>query len=150
MAVFLFLKNWSKIIWYFVGNKAKWWISKRVFQENKARQIFRKTNISYPLIRTRAYQGIRNVRFSENLACFVFLKPVLRFARDFDTDINFWISQKILNSFSRVQIWTSDSEINGNKLEKFGSKPREVFCKKKVFLKILQISQENTCTGVTF
>ena len=27
-------------------------ISKRVFQENKARQIFRKTNISYPLIRT--------------------------------------------------------------------------------------------------
>ena len=35
--------------------------SKRVFQENKARQIFRKTNISYPLIRTRtcAYQGVR-------------------------------------------------------------------------------------------
>ena len=28
-------------------------MSKRVFQENKARQIFRKTNISYPLIRTR-------------------------------------------------------------------------------------------------
>ena len=38
---------------YFVGNKAKGRISKRVFQENKARQIFRKTNISYPLIRTR-------------------------------------------------------------------------------------------------
>ena len=36
-----------------VGNKAKGRISKRVFQENKARQIFRKTNISYPLIRTR-------------------------------------------------------------------------------------------------
>ena len=35
-----------------VGNKAKGRISKRVFQENKARQIFRKTNISYPLIRT--------------------------------------------------------------------------------------------------
>ena len=46
-----------------VGNKAKGQISKRVFQENKARQIFRKTNISYPLIRTRmcAYQGVRNV-----------------------------------------------------------------------------------------
>ena len=28
-----------------VGNKAKGRISKRVFQENKARQIFRKTNI---------------------------------------------------------------------------------------------------------
>ena len=36
----------------FVGNKAKGSISKRVFQENKARQIFRKTNISYSLIRT--------------------------------------------------------------------------------------------------
>ena len=33
-------------------------------------------NISYPLIRTRmcAYQGVRNVCFSENLACFVFVK----------------------------------------------------------------------------
>ena len=40
----------------FVGNKAKnkakGWISKQVFQENKAHQIFQKTNISYPLIRT--------------------------------------------------------------------------------------------------
>ena len=35
-----------------------------------------KINISYPLIRTFtcAYQGVRNVRFSENLSCFVFLK----------------------------------------------------------------------------
>ena len=43
---------------------------------NKARQIFRKTNISYTLVCTRkcAYQGVRNVYFSENLACFVFLK----------------------------------------------------------------------------
>ena len=38
-----------------VGNKAKGRISKRVFQENKASLIFRKTNISYhSLIRTRA------------------------------------------------------------------------------------------------
>ena len=29
----------------------------KVFQENKAHQIFRKTNISYPLIRIRKYQG---------------------------------------------------------------------------------------------
>ena len=51
-------------------------ISKRVFQEDKARQIFWKTNISYPLIRTRtcAYKEVRNVRFSESLACFFFLK----------------------------------------------------------------------------
>ena len=53
----------------FFGNKAK----RRILKENKARRIFRKTNI-YPLIRTRTYQGVRNVRFSENLACFVFLK----------------------------------------------------------------------------
>ena len=58
------------------GNKAKGRISKRLFQESKARQIFRKTNISYPLIRTRTcvYQGVRNVRLSENLVCFVFLQ----------------------------------------------------------------------------
>ena len=58
-----------------VGNRAKGRISKRVSQENKARQIFRKTIISYPLIRTRslAYQGVRNVCFSENLTCFVFM-----------------------------------------------------------------------------
>ena len=36
-----------------VGNKAKRRISKRVFQENKARQIFHKENISYPLIQIR-------------------------------------------------------------------------------------------------
>ena len=39
-------------ICHFVGNKAKGQISKRVFQENKPRQIFRKTNISYSLKRT--------------------------------------------------------------------------------------------------
>ena len=42
----------------FIGNKAKGRISKPVLQENKTRKIFRK----------------KNVRFSENLACFVFLK----------------------------------------------------------------------------
>ena len=36
-----------------IGNKAKGRISKRVLQENKARPIFQKTNISYSLIRTR-------------------------------------------------------------------------------------------------
>ena len=59
-----------------VGNKAKGQISKRVFQENKARHIFRKTNISYPLIHTRTctYHWVGNVRVSENLTRFVFLK----------------------------------------------------------------------------
>ena len=39
----------------FIGNNAKGRISKRVFQENRARQIFRKINISYPLIRRRTH-----------------------------------------------------------------------------------------------
>ena len=61
---------------HFVSNTAKGRTSKRVFELNKALQIFRKTDISYPLIRTRtcAYQGIRNFHFSENLECFDFLK----------------------------------------------------------------------------
>ena len=42
-----------------VGNKAKGRISERVFQENKAHQIFRKTNISYTLIRSRPFSGGR-------------------------------------------------------------------------------------------
>ena len=67
------------IIWiiHFFGNKGKGRTSKRRYQGNKARQNFRKTNISYPLIRTPtcAYQGVGNVRFSENLPCFVFLLP---------------------------------------------------------------------------
>ena len=47
-----------------------------MFQESKARQNLRKTNISYPLIPTRtcAYQEVRNVCFSEILVCFAFLK----------------------------------------------------------------------------
>ena len=46
----IFLPN---ICILFSGNKAKGRISKQVFQENKARQIFRKKKIFYPLIRTR-------------------------------------------------------------------------------------------------
>ena len=59
----------------FVGNTAKGRISKRVLQESKARQIFQKMNISYPLRHTRAcaYRGVRNVRFSENMVHLVFL-----------------------------------------------------------------------------
>ena len=39
----------------FIGNKAKERFSKWAFQEN---QIFRKTIISYPLVRTRTYKKI--------------------------------------------------------------------------------------------
>ena len=72
--VLLAIFDWRHLKWCteFVGNKVKGRISKRLFQENKARQIFRKTNISCPLIRTP--QRVGDVRFSKNLACFVFLK----------------------------------------------------------------------------
>ena len=55
-------------------------LKRGVSKKNKARQIFQKTNISYPLIRTStcAYQGVRNVRFSENLTCLVFFKHPFR------------------------------------------------------------------------
>ena len=67
----LTIYSWS----HNVGSKARGKTSKQALQGNKAGQIFQETNISYPLICTRtcSYQGLRNVRFSENLVCFVFL-----------------------------------------------------------------------------
>ena len=53
------------------GNNAKGRISKSMFQQNKARQIFRKTSTSYPLIRTR------KCSFFGKLFSFVFLKHQL-------------------------------------------------------------------------
>ena len=62
----------------FVGNKANGWISKRVFQENKAYQIFRQTNISYPLIRCVS-GGKKFLFFGKfDVPCFL-EKSVLRF-----------------------------------------------------------------------
>ena len=54
--------------------KKKRRISKRCLQE-KTCQIFRKTSISYPLIRTCTcvFHGVRNVSFSEDMTCFVSL-----------------------------------------------------------------------------
>ena len=54
MKIFLqYCKKNEKNELLIVGSKARGQISKRVLQENKASQIFRKTNISNPLIRTR-------------------------------------------------------------------------------------------------
>ena len=47
----------------FVANKAKGRITKRVLQVNKARSIFRKTNVSYPLI--HASKRIRGFKFGK-------------------------------------------------------------------------------------
>ena len=68
---------------YFVGNKAKGRISKPLFQENKAHQVFQKTNISYPLIRTHVYvSGGKKCSFFGKFGVLFFLleTPVLKFA----------------------------------------------------------------------
>ena len=47
----------------------------QIWKKTKHTNIFRKRNVFYPLIiPTCTYQWVRNIRFSENLACFVFLK----------------------------------------------------------------------------
>ena len=56
---------------------------KRVLQENKVRQMspYNKHFLPpYIRIHPCAYQGMRNVLFSENFTCFVFLEHVLSFA----------------------------------------------------------------------
>ena len=86
----------------FVGNKAKGRISKRVFQENKARQIFRKTNISYHLIGTHTcvYQRVRNVCFSEKSDVLCFLEnpfwnsPFCRTTEDIPVALNPAVTQR--------------------------------------------------------
>ena len=63
---------------YYVGNKAKGRISKRVFQEKKARQISEKRTFLTPwYAHVRMCSGGKKCSFLENLACFVFLKHLL-------------------------------------------------------------------------
>ena len=63
----------------FAGNKAKGPISEWIFQENKARQIFRKMNISYPLV---CVSGSKKCSLFEKFGVLCFLEtPVLRFVR---------------------------------------------------------------------
>ena len=98
------MKCWG-ISMNFVGNKAKVRISKRVLQENKARQISRKTNISYPLIRT-CVTGFRNFSFLEDFA------KILE-------DYTKWITpQKI--SYSKILFWL------GLKVEHLGKTLKEM------------------------
>ena len=63
---------------YFVVNKAKGRISKRMFQESKARQNFQKANISYKYVCVS--RGKKCLSFG-NFGVLCFLEtPVLRFA----------------------------------------------------------------------
>ena len=66
---------------YFVGNNAKGRILKWVFQENKARQIFHKTNISYQKRRFLTPSEGKKYLFIGKFGVLCFLEtPVLRFA----------------------------------------------------------------------
>ena len=63
----------------FVGNKAKGRITKWVFQENKARQNFRKTNFLFLFLRVCI--GVKKCSFFGKFGVLCFLEtPVLRFA----------------------------------------------------------------------
>ena len=69
---------------YIVDNKAEGQISKQMLEENKARQIFRKTNVSYSLrthVCVSGGSGRKKCSFygKFGLLCFL-LTPVLRFA----------------------------------------------------------------------
>ena len=59
-----------------VEDKAKRANLKTGVSRKQSAPNFPKTDISYPLTRTRTceYQGVRNVRFSKNLAYFASLK----------------------------------------------------------------------------
>ena len=61
-----------------------------MFQENKAAcQVFRKANVSYPLIPTRtcAYQGVTDIRFSENVNMMVVLGIAFTSISSFSNDV---------------------------------------------------------------
>ena len=97
-----------------VGNKAKGSTSKRVYQENKARKIFRKTNISYPLILTRtcAHQGGKKCSFFGKFGVLCFPEtPILRFAllpyyrRAMDVSSSYLSHHKIGNQKSVQDPW---------------------------------------------
>ena len=69
----LFQKSWKVLFIRSanLGTKESFRNSSTGLLISYVRKIFRKTNISYPLIRTHtyAYQGVRNFSFSEYFAC---------------------------------------------------------------------------------
>ena len=71
--------HWKSLI---VSNKAKRKFQNRCHKKTKQAKFFRKTNISYPQIRTRTctYQEVRKFPFSEKFGLLCFLvTPVLKF-----------------------------------------------------------------------
>ena len=71
------LRSNLKLMSQIIGNKAKGESQHGGNTKTKHAKFSEKINFSYLLIHTRtyAYHGVRNVRFSENLACIIFLLP---------------------------------------------------------------------------
>ena len=105
--------NYQLLSLQFVGNKAK------VLQENTARQIFRKTSISYPLIRTRAcaYQGGKKCSFFGKIGVLCFLVApfsrfaLLRYCQRINVDTLGWRQQAHIKCIDRVINPSSVSEV---------------------------------------
>ena len=98
----------SRSILIFVGNKSKGECQYGCFTKTKHAQFSEKTNISYPLIRTRAsaYQGVKMFISSENLACLVLACITAKHAKTFYEDLN--RPYKIL----RGKTWWSQFNLN--------------------------------------
>ena len=77
-----------------------------MFQKNKAHLVFRKMKISYPLIRTRtrAYHEVRNVHFSANFACFVFVKD------PFGDSPFYLITNEMIDLLTIAELYMKNSE----------------------------------------
>ena len=107
-------------------------------------QIFKKTNISYPLIHTctSAYQGVRNVFFLENLVCFVFLffydSPFCLITGEFCSHI-FKLS---LRNYTRMR------ENKGQRKTVFWNVSSGVFLERWIFLALLEANLYKTRTSM--
>ena len=121
------------------------------------RRIFRKTNISNPLIRTRTcvYQGVKNVSFSENFAYVRWLSlPYLFLLCQSTISLVFYVLSLVpiretVNTKFQVQAnlekYTFLKNLKGNsgKIWIFGrksGKTREKFFMENFFFKTLSIS----------
>ena len=130
------LKIWEKLKSSVIRQKGE--SQNGCFKKTKHAKFFEKRTFLASWY-ARAYQGVRNVRFSENLACFVFLKhpfwdsPFCLITDDL-SDV-----EKIVFKFSGILVFVK-------------------FVKKKLFLKftrtptavwdILLNLQKSTCVGV--
>ena len=123
----------------FVGYKAKGRISNGVFKKTKHAIFSEKRVFITPWYAQHTFlQGVRKVRFSENLACFVFLKHPF-----WDSPFCF-ITNELLSEFHQVLK-------NMHLLVSFCffRSSQQRYSIKQMLLKILQTSELNICVRVS-